>query len=263
MMAPAGWPDALDPDTVCISIDVEWAAQEIIDDLRALLDQAGLRGTFFTTHAGVSVPGHERGLHPNFRRNGETWKRLAHANGGNTDALSDEQINRHVVETTMAFAPEAKGVRAHSLHYDSTLIEIYRAAGLEYECSYLMPLVQGLRPFWKEHAMMGLCTYWADHFDIIGGVSGFDLARLAIDSPGFKLLDLHPNIVYLNAASNPEYLATKAYYHDVERLRSSRNPGRGIRTLLLDLLDHLVAHKRTVMTVGEVNYLWRAVPQWR
>jgi hypothetical protein len=261
-MPNAAWPAQLDPDSVCLSVDVEWAAAEVLDDLRRLLDQHALRATFFVTHAGVSVPGHERGLHPNFRRGGDTMKRLAAANGGRIEDLSEAQVYRHVIDTTHAFAPEAKGVRAHSLHYDSTLVPMYRSAGLEYDCSFLMPLVPGLRPFWKEHGMVGLCTYWADHFDIMSGASGFDVKGLKLDRPGIKLLDLHPNIVYLNAADNQAYLATKDFYHDAERLLAHRNPARGVRSLLLDLFDHIASRGLSVITAGEVNALWRSVPAW-
>jgi hypothetical protein len=261
-MSLTGWPTDLDPDSVCISVDVEWAAQEVLDDIRRLFDEHGVRATFFVTHDGVSVPGHERGLHPNFLRRGDTFKKLAAANGGRTEHLTEQEIYRHVVETTLAFAPEAKGVRAHSLFYDSGLIPAYRKAGLEYDCSYSMPLVQGLRPFWKEHGMVGLCTYWADHFDIMTGATGFDVARLGLDRPGIKLLDLHPNIVYLNAEKNDDYLSTKDFYHDPARLLASRNPRRGIRSMLIDLLGYLSAHDVTVATVGEVNTQWRKVAQW-
>lgn len=260
---PAGaWPDRLDPDSVCFGVDVEWAAPEVLDDLRLLFDEHGIRATFFVTHAGVAVPGHERGLHPNFRRGGDTLKQLAAANGGRIDHLGETEVYRHVVETTLSFAPEAKGVRAHSLHYDSTLVPIYRDAGLEYDCSFLTALVPGLRPFWKEHGMVGLCTYWGDHFDIVSAATGFELARLHLDRPGIKLLSLHPNVVYLNAADDGAYLATKAFYHDPERLLAHRNPRRGIRTLLLDVLAHVASRRLPVTTVGEVNARWRTVPQW-
>ncbi len=261
-MPNAGWPSQLDPDSVCFSVDVEWAAQEVLDDIRGLFDAHGVRATFFVTHDGVSVAGHERGLHPNFRRNGDTWKKLAATNGGRTEHLNEQDIYRHVVKTTLAFAPEAKGVRAHSLFYDSTLVPVYREAGLEYDCSHLMPLVPGLRPYWKEHGMVGLGTYWADHFDIMSGATGFDIAQLHLDRPGIKLLDLHPNIVYLNAADNAQYMATKPYYHDAERLLAERRKARGIRTMLIELLEHVAARRVPVATVGQVNALWRTVPQW-
>jgi hypothetical protein len=57
---------------VVISIDVEWAHPEVQADVVRLLAERNLRATFFCTHAGISVPGHERALHPNFRRRGNS-----------------------------------------------------------------------------------------------------------------------------------------------------------------------------------------------
>jgi hypothetical protein len=57
-------------------------------------------------------------------------------------------------------------------------------------------------------------------------------------------------------------MATKPFYHDPERLLASRNPRRGIRTMLLELLEHIAVHRIPVVTVGEVNSHWRTVSAW-
>jgi len=152
-------------------------------DLRRLFDQHGVRATFFVTHAGVERPGHERGLHHNFRRNSDSYKQVRMIHGGEA-TLTDEQIHTHVVSNTLAFAPEAKGLRTHSLYYDSTLLPLYRLAGLEYDYSYQMPLVAGLRPFWKPHEIVEIrpitptISTWA---------TGFDLAGLALERLGVEV----------------------------------------------------------------------------
>jgi peptidoglycan/xylan/chitin deacetylase (PgdA/CDA1 family) len=255
------WPSGLHPDTICFTVDVEWAAEEVLADLRHLFDQHGLRATFFVTHDGVEAPGHERGLHPNFRRNGESYKRLRARYGGEP-TLADEDIHAHIVSSTLAFAPEAKGLRAHSLYYDSTLLPLYQRLGLEYDCSYQMPLVAGLRPFWKQHEIVEIPTYYADHFDVMTGATGFDVAGLALDRPGLKVFDFHPNIIFINASSDAEYMATKGFYHDPERLLAARQQGKGARTLLLDLLAAVRSRGLPTATVGEVNAHWRAVAKW-
>jgi peptidoglycan/xylan/chitin deacetylase (PgdA/CDA1 family) len=260
MTADFQWPSGLNPDSICITVDVEWAADEVLADLRTLFDQHGVRATFFVTHAGVETPGHERGLHPNFRRNGDTFKRLRETRG--ESALTDEDIHAYIVSSTLAFAPEAKGLRTHSLYYDSTLLPLYRKLGLEYDCSYQIPLVGGLRPFWKHHDIVEIPTYFADHFDIITGATGFDVAALALDRPGLKVFDFHPNIIYLNASRNDDYMATKNFYHDPERLLAARQTGKGARTLLLDLLAAVSARHLPTATVGEVNAHWRSVAKW-
>jgi hypothetical protein len=261
MRADFQWPSGLHPDTICFTVDVEWAAEEVLADLRRLFDQHGVRATFFVTHAGVETPGHERGLHPNFRRNGDSYKQVCMIHG-DEPTLTDEQIHTHILSTTLAFAPEAKGLRTHSLYYDSTLLPLYHALGLEYDCSYQLPLVAGLRPFWKPHEIVEIPTYYADHFDVMTGATGFDLACLALDRPGLKVFDFHPNIIFVNASTDAEYMATKSFYHDPERLLAARRPGKGARTLLLELLEAVRRHDLHTATVGEVNALWRTIAKW-
>ena len=62
------WPSQFAANTVCFTVDVEWAVQTVVDDIRTLFDGCDVKATFFVTHADVAVPGHERGLHPNFQR---------------------------------------------------------------------------------------------------------------------------------------------------------------------------------------------------
>jgi hypothetical protein len=262
MASDLKWPTSLDPRTICLTVDVEWAAQEVLDDLVGLFDQYGVRATFFVTHTGAETPGHERGLHPNFRRNGETYKLLMRQRD-RAGPLLDEEVNEHVVRTTLSFAPEAKGLRTHSLYYDSTLLPLYRRVGLEYDCSYQIPLVAGLRPFWKPNDIIALPTYYADHFDIMSGATGFEVERLGLERDGLKVFDFHPNIIYLNANDNDRYMATKAFYHDPGRLLTHRESGRGTRTLLVDLLETIAARRLPTATAGEVNAAWRSVAKWR
>jgi hypothetical protein len=253
----AAWPEGLAPDTVCFSVDVEWAAPAVLDALCELFNERRIAATFFVTHSGVSVPGHERGLHPNFRRDGDTYRAIPDA--GNR---LDDDFHEHVLSITQSFAPEAKGVRSHCLYYESMLLGLYRRRGIEYDCTYQLPLVEGLRPFWKHDDIVEIPTYYGDHFDIMTHATGFELARLRLDEPGIKVFDFHPNIIYLNAPDDKYYNATKSFYHDVDRLRAARYTGRGARSLAIDLLDHVAARGIPTATLGRVNSLWRTMPPW-
>jgi hypothetical protein len=251
------WPCDLDPRTVCFSADVEWAHPAVLNDLRRLFDEAGTAATFFVTHEGVVTPGHERALHPNFRRNGESYGALLAAGGDSSDPPTDSEVQRFVMERTLRFAPEAKGLRTHSLYCDSTLLPLYSLLGLEYDCSYDMPLVTGLRPFWRTHDILAIPIYYMDHIDIMTGVTNFSVARLGLDRPGLKVFDFHPNMVYLNAAKELSYIESKSFYHEPERLLAARNRGHGVRTLLLELLDHVIARRMPVARLDQINAAWR------
>lgn len=231
----------------------------MIADLVSLFNEYGVRATFFVTHGNVTIPGHERAIHPNFRKGGDSYRSLPDAaNRG------DQEIFEHIVSTTCSFVPEAKGVRAHSLHYDSALLPIYRRHGIEYECSQRLPLVAGLRPFWNQCDIVGIPSYYSDYFDLLTGSSRFELERLKLDVPGLKVMDFHPNIVFSNFADHDSYEASRPFYHDPEQLLAGRNSGPGVRSLLIAALEDVTKRNRTVMTLGELNALWRSQvsPPW-
>jgi hypothetical protein len=253
------WPDGLDPRTICLTFDVDWAADSVVADVRGLLDERDLRGTFFCTHADIDVGPHERGLHPNYRRNGDQLKQLRVQHGDKAPELDENQIYRHIIRNTLAYAPEAKGVRSHSLFYDSMLLPIYGEFGLEYDSTYLIPLLDGLRPFWKEYDVLELPIYFNDHFELKTGACGFDSGRLGFHRPGLKVVNFHPNMIFLNCETDARYQGSKPYYHDVERLIAARHPGRGVRTLFIDLLDRIAENGWPTMTLGEVNARWRTL----
>jgi peptidoglycan/xylan/chitin deacetylase (PgdA/CDA1 family) len=253
----------VDPETICFTVDIEWADTVILEDIRALFDEHGVRATFFCTHGGIDVGAHERGLHPNYRHNGSTLRELTAKIGARAAASIDESdLYRHVLRTSLNFAPEAKGARSHSLFYDSVMIPLYREFGLEYDSSYQLPLTPGLEPIWKECDVLELPIYFADHFELKTGATGFDITRLHLERPGLKIINLHPNMVYINAVSDQHYLASKAFYHNQERLLEARFLGRGIRSMVLDLLDHVASANLPTATLGEVNQRWRSRLRW-
>ena len=246
-----------DPNSICFTVDVEWAHQAVLDDLCGLFDAAGVTATFFVTHPDVRVPGHSRGLHPNFRWQGDTGKAIRQSDPELFHSGHEGQFFRKVVERTCAFAPEAKGLRSHSLFSDSTLVQIYREYGLEYDCTHQMTLAENLRPFFKQRGMLEIPTFYGDHFDLMAQATGFTPSGMRLERPGLKVLDFHPNIVFTNAPDEDFYLSTKGFYHDPERLLGARHPGRGVRTLLLELLEQVAAGQLPVSTVDAINVVER------
>ncbi len=244
-------------EAICLTVDVEWAHPVVLADLVALFDQRGLRATFFCTHAGIDVPGHERGLHPNFRGDGDCMKALVARDGA--DAMRDQAAGyRFAMDWFHGFAPEAIGVRGHSLHYDSQLLAIYRAHGIQYDSSYQLPLAAGLRPFWKEAGILELPLFYNDFFDIRTQATGFYAAALNLHRPGLKVLNLHPNIVYANIADPGAHERARAFHHDPARLLAARGTARGPRDLLQSMLDDIAARDRPTATLAEVAAAWRA-----
>ena len=241
---------SLTDSEVVLSVDVEWAHPVVLDDVVTALDERGLRATFFCTHEGISVPGHERALHPNFRRQGNTQL------DGASPADSELGFRQQIVDAIRGFCPEAVGVRAHSLFCETELLSVYRAAGLQYDSSALLPLVPGIAPFVQGRGIVELPLYYMDHWDLVEQATAFGLSDLRLDAPGLKVVGFHPNLVYLNAATERDYLDSKAHYQDPDWLRRHRRPGRGVRTLFHELLDRL-ASGPVPPTLGDLNARFR------
>jgi hypothetical protein len=243
---------------VCLTVDIVWACPEVLADLVGLLNDRGLSATFFCTHPGIEVPGHERAIHPNFRHRGDTMRRLRREVTGDLETLSEAAIYEYVVRATMDFCPEARGVRGHSLFYDSQLLPIYHAAGIEYDSTYLLPFYPNPTPFYKEYDILEIPIYFNDHFYLKTQGADFSVTALGLDRPGLKVCQFHPNMVYINAAGDDHYQETRPFYHDPASLRQSRNPKQGVRTLFLSLIDELASRRRPTLTMGQVNQGWRA-----
>src|SRR3990170_798984 len=120
---------------VCLTVDVEWASPAVLQDTVALLDERNLQATFFCTHPDINVNGHERALHPNFRRDGDILKKLYKEIGSELCDWTDKEIYQYVIQKNKSFCPEAVGVRGHCQFFDSALLSIYQKAGLKYDSS--------------------------------------------------------------------------------------------------------------------------------
>jgi hypothetical protein len=237
---------------VAISLDVEWACTEVIADVARLLDERGLRATFFCTHPGIEVPGHERALHPNFRRSGNTQVPDAHAISNDTDLFCA------VTRTLKQSYPEALGARGHRCHTSHEMHRVYREHGLQYDSATLLPLAPCLAPAWTTERLVWLPIYYMDHWDLIDQATEFQFDALHLDAPGLKVFAFHPNLIYLNAATVEQYEESRAYYSDAERLRKVRHPGPGTRTLFLALLDWMANGPNPARTLAEIQRAWRS-----
>ncbi|HET9393815.1 MAG TPA: hypothetical protein VFO29_09905 [Candidatus Rubrimentiphilum sp.] len=134
---------------------------------------------------------------------------------------------------------------------------VYERAGLEYDATLRLELVPNLQPFWKQHHIVEIPTYYADYFDVVSQTTGFSVANLNLEAPGMKVVDFHPNLIHINAAGVPAVEAMRKYYHDPEQLAAARFDGRGTRTLFLELLDYVSTNQKKTATLGEINAAFR------
>ncbi len=237
------------PSPIAITIDTEWAHPAVLADLLGILDAHGVTATLFCTDPLEDVGGHEVAIHPNFRRGGDAARAVS---ARQPEAVWDDAaVYRGVLADMRRAFPDAIGSRSHSLIYDSSLVGELAAAGFRYDSTYMAPL-RCVEPFEKEHGILEIPIYYMDHVDLMTQSTGFRLHGLRLDQPGLKVFDFHPNMVFIDARSESQYLESKAAYHDPEALLSFRGDGGGVRSLLVALLEHVRSEDLPLLTLTSV-----------
>lgn len=238
------------PDRIAITVDTEWAHPLVLADLLDLLDAHGVTATLFCTGP-VEARGHEVAIHPNFRRGGDAVRNLLAQPANEAAAWDDGLLYRGVLAQMREAFPDAIGTRSHSLIYDSALLPELAAAGFRYDSTYMTPL-RSVEPFPKEHGVWEIPIYYMDHVDLMTGATGFRVEALGLDGPGLKVFDFHPNMVFIDATTQAQYLESKSSYHDPKALLSYRSEGGGVRGLLVALLERVRSDAIPTPTLSEV-----------
>lgn len=225
------------PSTVCLTLDLDWAPDHVLEDTRLLLQQVGLPVTIFATHqspgaaALLALPDCETGVHPNF------------LGGADQDA---------VLTRLLTAFPTAVGVRSHELYFDSRLLPLFQRKGVGYFSNDLMFLHSGLAPYYDWSGLVRLPLFWEDDVHCLYFDGRFDCAALQLDQPGLKVLNFHPVHLYLNTREISDYQAAKPVLADPAVARNLRRDGPGIRTLFLDVAGRLRGvEMRTLGAIAE------------
>jgi hypothetical protein len=232
---------AVDFSTVCLTLDLDWAPDHVLEDTRQLLQQAGLPATIFATHqsrgvtALLALPGCETGVHPNFL----------------SDANEDAVLSR-----VLGAFPAAVGVRSHELYFDSRLLPLFQRKGVRYFSNDLMFLHSGLEPYYDWSGLVRLPLYWEDDVHCLFFDGRFDCAALRLDQPGLKVLNFHPVHLFLNTREIADYQAAKPVLADPVAARKLRREDPGIRTLFLEVVGRLRGTE--MRTLGAVADEFRA-----
>jgi hypothetical protein len=228
---------AVDSSTVCLTLDLDWAPDHVLEDTRLLLQQVGLPATIFATHqspgvtALLALPGCETGVHPNF--------------------LGDPDEDAVLTRVLTAF-PTVVGVRCHELYFDSRLLPLFQRKGVRYFSNDLMFLHSGLQPYYDWSGLVRLPLYWEDDVHCLYFDGRFDCAALHLEQPGLKILNFHPVHLYLNTREIADYQAAKSSLADPAASRKLRREGPGIRSLFLDVVAGLQGSQmRTLGALAE------------
>ncbi len=211
------------PDDVCITLDLDWAADEVLRGALDLVRELDVPVTLFCTHStglvhGLDPERFEIAWHPNF--------------------LADRDEGDVLDELARLF-PAAAGVRTHALYYHSRLVPRYLRRGIRYLAHDLCFLEAGLAPRTHWSGLVDVPGFWEDDVHALVFDGEFRVAQLGLERPGLKVFDFHPIHLALNTDRMSRYEAARPDIEAGRSLEAHVNPGRGSRTLLVELVERL------------------------
>lgn len=222
--------------------DIDWAHEDVIDDIISIFEKYNVKCTFFSTHhsprlANASKKLFEIGIHPNFNRllSGESAKTPA-----------------DVINELLEIHPNAKGIRSHSMTQNSDLLNLFVEKGLIYDANIFLPYQTGLKPFTAWNGLVRIPFNWEDDVHWTYG-HNFESWNINLLDEGLVVFDFHPIHIYLNTENRFRYNEAKKYNNDPHRLLEYRNNEiKGTRDLLISLLEYISQNKLEAKTLLEI-----------
>lgn len=224
-------------DKSFITIDIDWADDEIIEFTADILEKKDIEVTWFVTHQTSILdrlrenPKFELGIHPNFNY-------LLGAESAETIGFED------ILLRLLDIVPEARSLRSHSLVSSTKIIQAMPNYGLTHESNIYVPASAGieLKPFRVWNDIVRIPHFFEDDLELFSGgaLSFFENRDRASDESiffsGLRVYDFHPIHIYLNTEKIARYEQSRLYHGDLFELEQYRYKGFGTRNILEAIL---------------------------
>ena len=213
---------------IFLSFDIDWAHDEVIDDVLQLLNAYQASATLFATHSCSALTNilrskeYEIGLHPNFNN-------LLHGEANGKSYLS-------ICSELKEYFPSASSVRSHSLCFGSLIQLAYEKLGITHDSSVIVPYQKNDNPLFPWVMWDGLIRVPYFFCDYVTAMTTDIPVKELMSRHGLKVFDFHPIHVFLNTESLDRYERTRPLHQNPKELIKHRYQGYGTRSRLIELL---------------------------
>jgi len=242
-----------------ITLDIDWAPDEVIAEVSGILLKKGVKSTWFITHDSPAIRKladypelFELGLHPNF----------------NTGSSQGDSPN-DVMMFLKKIYPHSSLIRTHGLIQSTDLLAMLTTRfNIEADVSIFLPGTPDIIPhemyFSKESkSLIRIPYFWEDDFEFYKPVSCWSFDDQRYHCSGLKVFNFHPIHVVLNSQDEKAYQSIKSgkkiQDSTMLEIKPMINKGIGTRTLFVDLVDYLSKRKELQFKIGDIVREWKVV----
>ena len=239
-----------------LTFDIDWVSDWAIRRVANLLEDAGVKATWFVTHDSPQIRelrkrsrNFEIGIHPNLLP-------------GSSQGKTEEEI----FETLLKIVPEAKVVRTHGLVFSNALMKrLTLKYSLDVDSSVLLFESANIEPhirYYKEtrRQFVRIPYFWEDSIEILKQFVTFDFTDPKYHVPGLKVYDFHPIHVVLNTNEIHSYNWVKSNVGvgkvDEKSIASIRNDHLGAETMLKQVIKYIKETQGKSYTLSEIARAW-------
>jgi hypothetical protein len=243
------WSERFREPVYVLTADQDWAPEWAMAKFLRFLSEAEVPVHLFVTNSSPALeeaasPQVTVGAHPNFM-------------AGSSHGSAPEEV----IATCRALVPDARTVRSHAHAEDSHTLALLIDAGFDTDSNLSLFLQPGIVPLIHSTGILRLPVFLDDDSLLLWDRDGrLDLepVKRALATPGLKILNFHPTLFAINCPSGSYYDT-----HRDDLYASGEDPvapfeGRGIATVLEELLDWLRSEGREVRAFPEI-----AAGTWR
>jgi hypothetical protein len=242
---------------IAITIDMDWAPDEVIVQVARRLIASKIKTTWFITHESPEIKRlkkypklFELGLHPNFAT-------------GSTQGKNVKEIMNYLLK----IVPGAKSIRTHGLIQSTELLKVIREKfNIRYDVSLFLPRTPNIVPheiFWiKNLSLIRFPYFWEDDEESNRSRPLFNINHSEYRQPGLKIFNFHPIHIVLNSRNMNKYELMKEKINypkaSLKELNSYIFNGKGVGTFFEGLLQFISKNKLRSQTISELAHKYKS-----
>jgi hypothetical protein len=237
------WSKSFQDPVFALTADQDWAPEWALERFLEFTQAAEVPVHVFVTNSSRALERAEGsrvtlGAHPNFMP-------------GSSHGTTPEEV----IATCRSLVPEARTVRSHAHAEDSHILELLIEAGFDTDSNLSLFLQPGLFPLIHSTGILRLPVFLDDDSLLLWDRDGsLDLepTKRALATPGLKILNFHPALFAINCPSADHYRACRKDLYDGAAEPMTPFRGRGMATVLEELVAWLRAGGRRMSSFPEI-----------
>ena len=233
----------------CFTSDIDWASETTIQYSHEILSEPEIKFTYFNTHPSKYLTE---------LNNLKKIKLLVHPN-----FLPDSSHGADfgsVIEYCMNLVPDADGFRCHRYFEVNDIMDDLYKKKYKFSSNICTRCEIGIRPFFHRSGLLSIPIFLEDGGYLLMDPE-LDFKKLipALSLPGLKVINFHPAHIAFNTPnfgytrSIKDRLSRESWnnltFDDIHKIEYQ---GRGVRSLIKEIIDYALKNKFTVMTLNEI-----------